>query len=55
MRLEISDESKLCRHYLIPQPPKPDRAGITHALKQGLALEGASLVQGQPYITVSTR
>jgi hypothetical protein len=55
LRLEISDESKIPQHYLIPQPPKPDRAGITHALKQGRILEGASLVQGQPYITVSTR
>ena len=55
LRLEISDESKIPPHYLIPQPPKPDRAGITHALKQGRILEGASLVQGRPYITVSTR
>lgn len=55
LRLEISDESKIPQHYLIPQPPKPDRAGITHALKQGRILEGAALVQGQPYITVSTR
>lgn len=55
LRLEISDESKIPQHYLIPQPPKPDRAGIIHALKQGRIMEGACLVQGQPYITVSTR
>ena len=55
VRLEISDESKLAPDYLIPQPPKPNRAGITEALKQGVAVEGASLIQGQPYITVSTR
>ena len=55
LRLEISDESKIPQHYLVPQPAKPDRAGITHALKQGRLMEGAALVQGQPYITVSTR
>jgi hypothetical protein len=55
LRLEISDESKIPQHYLIPQPAKPDRAGITNALKEGRLLEGARLVQGQPYITVSTR
>ncbi len=55
IRLEISDESKIPLHYLVPQPPKLDRAGISHALKQGIAMEGAALVQGQPYITVSTR
>ncbi len=55
VRLEISDESKLSSDYLIPQPPKPNRAGITEALKQGRTVEGASLVQGQSYITVSTR
>lgn len=55
LRLEISDESSLPPVYLIPQPPKPDRAGISHALKRGEAVEGAILVQGQPYITVSTR
>jgi hypothetical protein len=55
LRLEINDESKLGIEYLIPQPPKPDRAAISAALKQGAVLEGASLVQGQPYITVSIR
>jgi len=55
LRLEISDETKLPADYLIPQPAKPDRAGITHALKQGRIIEGAHLVQGQPYITVSSR
>ena len=55
IRLEISDESKIPLHYLVPQPPKLDRAGISHALKQGIAMKGAALVQGQPYITVSTR
>ena len=55
VRLEISDESKLPSIYLIPQPAKPDRTAISNALKQGEPLEGATLVQGAPYITVSTR
>jgi hypothetical protein len=55
VRLEVSDESKLPALYLVPQPAKPDRASITAALKRGAAIEGALLVQGQPYISVSTR
>jgi hypothetical protein len=55
VRLELSDESKLPALYLVPQPAKPDRASIAAALKRGEAVEGAALVQGQPYISVSTR
>jgi Siphovirus Gp157 len=55
LRLEITEESALPARYLIPQPPKPDRSAISAALKEGLAVAGASLVQGQPYIVVSTR
>jgi hypothetical protein len=55
VRLEIANESELPSDYLIPQPPKPDRTAITNALKQGAAVEGARLVQGQPYIVVSSR
>ena len=32
-----------------------DRARVTAALKRGEAVDGAKLVQSQPYITVSTR
>jgi hypothetical protein len=55
LRLEIKDESVLPPAYLIPQPPRPDRLGISTSLKRGEAVEGAILVQGPPYITVSTR
>ena len=55
LRLEINDETKLPPIYLVPQPAKPDRAAITAALKTGTAVEGAGLVQGLPYITVSVR
>jgi hypothetical protein len=55
VRLEIGEERALPARFLIAQPPKPDRSAIGTALKQGLAVEGARLVQGQPYIVVSTR
>lgn len=55
LKLELGDESKLPVSYLVPQPAKPDRTAITAALKLGLAVEGAELVRGQPYITVSVR
>ena len=55
LRLEIGEESALAARYLIPQPPKPDRTAIGAALKEGIAVDGARLVQGQPYIVVSTR
>jgi len=55
LKLEIGEESALPPHYLIPQPAKPNRAAIGAALKEGIAIEGARLVQGQPYIVVSTR
>lgn len=53
-RLEIEDEAKLPETYLIPQPPRLDRAGLLSALKQGSQIEGASLVPGRPHIAVRT-
>jgi hypothetical protein len=55
LRLEICDESLLPAAFLVPQPARPDRSAISAALKRGEAVAGASLVQSQPYITVSTR
>jgi len=55
LRLEVRDESFVPEIYFVPQPAKLDRAGITAALKRGEVVEGAQLVQGQPYISVSTR
>ena len=54
-RLSVEDEQAIPSEYLVPQPPKLDRAGVTAALKRGENLSGARLVQGEPYITVSTR
>jgi hypothetical protein len=55
LRLEVQDESFIPEIYFVPQPPKLDKAAITAALKRGETVDGAQLVQGQPYITVSTR
>jgi len=55
LKLDIGDEARLPATYLVPQPAKPDRAAITTALKAGLSVEGAELVRGLPYITVSVR
>jgi hypothetical protein len=55
LRLEVSDESFIPAIYFVPQPAKLDRAGVTAALKRGEVVVGAQLVQGQPYISVSTR
>jgi len=54
-RLELQDESAIPGLYLVPQPPKLDKAAISAALKRGETIDGAQLVQGQPFITVSTR
>ena len=54
-RLEVQDECAVPELYFVPQPPKLDKAAITAALKRGEAVDGALLVQGQPYITVSTQ
>jgi len=54
-RLEVIDESKIPEVYFIPQPPKLDRAGLLSTVKRGEAVEGASLIVGQPYITVNTK
>ena len=54
-RLEIQDESKLPQDYLIPQPPRLDRAGLLSALKQGSQVEGASLAPGRAHISVRTK
>jgi len=55
VRVEIEDTTKLPACYLAPQPPKPDRTAIGHALKSGLLVEGAKLETGKPFITVRTR
>ena len=54
-RLEVKDEAKIPTAYLVPQPARLDRAGLLLALKQGKAVEGASLGQGLPHLQVRTK
>ena len=54
-RLEIPDESKVPESFLVPQPPRIDRAGLLSALKQGSQVEGASLAPGRTHIAVRTK
>ena len=51
-RLEVCDETRLPLQFLVPQPPRLDRAGISALLKRGETVEGAVLVQGEPTIQV---
>lgn len=51
-RLEILDEGQVPSPFLVPQPPRLDRAGLSAALKRGETIDGAILVQGEPTIQV---
>jgi hypothetical protein len=54
--LEVLDEAKkISEPFLIPQPPKRDRAGLLTALKRGEVVEWASLIEGQPHLQVRTK
>lgn len=55
LKLEVQDESMVPAIYFVPQPARLDRGAITQALKSGEKIDGARLIQGHPYITVSTR
>ena len=43
--VNITDDSLLPGTYLVPQPPKVDKAGIKAALKAGIAVTGAELAE----------
>ena len=43
--VNITDDSLLPDTYLVPQPPKVDKAGIKAALKAGNAVTGAELAE----------
>jgi hypothetical protein len=53
-KLQVEDETKLPKDYLVPQPPKINRALLTEVLKAGTSVEGANLVMGEPHIAVRT-
>ncbi len=54
-RLEVLDEGQVPDHFLVPQAPRLDRAGLLNALKRGEVIEGAILVEGEPHIAVRTK
>ncbi len=54
-RVEIPDETKIGEPFLVPQPPKLDRAGILSALKAGKIVEGALLVEGHLHLQVRVK
>lgn len=54
-KLEVLDEAKISEPYLIPQPPRLDKAGLLLALKRGDVVEGATLIEGQPHLHVRTK
>jgi hypothetical protein len=54
-RLEIADEGKIPPFFLIPQPPRIDRASLLNLLKRGEQVSGAELKEGSPHIQVRTK
>lgn len=54
-KLAVLDENLVPTDYFIPQPPKLDRKGVADALKRGIDVAGASLVMGEPTISVRVR
>jgi hypothetical protein len=54
-RLEIVDESQIPCQYLVPLPPRLDRAALLSNLKQGAIVPGVILAYGQPHISVRVR
>ena len=45
--VNVTDEKAIPPTFLIPQPPKVDKTGISKALKNGEAVSGAELVERQ--------
>ena len=54
-RLDVVDQDKVPTEYLVPQPPRLDRAGLIGALKRGDVIPGAVLVEGQMHVAVRVR
>lgn len=45
--VNVTDEKSLPPTFLIPQPPKVDKTGISKALKNGETVTGAELIERQ--------
>jgi hypothetical protein len=50
----ISDPAMLPPEYLVPQPPKPDMAAITRAMKAG-PVPGVSLSNSAPHVRIAAK
>ena len=53
-KVVVEDEAQIEPAYLVPQPPRVDRAGLLAALKRGETAQGARLTVGEPHIAVRT-
>ena len=53
--LQVNDESLIPAHYWRTPDPVLDRRGIGEALKDGVLVSGAQLVEGQPTISVRVK
>jgi len=53
--LEIVDEAQIPAEFLIPQPPRVDRAALLCRLKAGQTISGAALGYGEPHISVRVK
>jgi hypothetical protein len=51
-RLEVVDEKMVPEEFLVPLPPRLDRASLLSKLKAGTTVPGAMLVYGLPHISV---
>lgn len=45
--VNVLDEKALPPTFLVPQPPKVDKTGISKALKNGETVSGAELIERQ--------
>ena len=54
-KLDVLDEGAVPQTYLIPQPPRLDRAGLLLALKTGHEVAGVRLLAGGQHIQVRTK
>ena len=51
----LTDEAELPERFVVPQPPKPDKAAIKAALQAGEAIPGAVLSNGAPSLSIRSK
>lgn len=50
----ITDDAAIPAEYMETPPPRPDKARIARALANGIAVPGAVLRNGAPYLRIAT-